>query len=49
VLASSPACAVQAIADPERRWWGTQFHPEEFDGEHTAGERILRAFFELAQ
>jgi GMP synthase (glutamine-hydrolysing) len=49
VLASSPACGVQAIADPERRWWGTQFHPEEFDAEHTAGERILRTFFELAQ
>ncbi len=49
VLASSPACAVQAFADPERRWWGTQFHPEEFDAEHPAGERILRTFFELAQ
>jgi GMP synthase (glutamine-hydrolysing) len=48
VLASSAACAVQAIADPARRWWGTQFHPEEFEAEHPAGERILRTFFELA-
>jgi GMP synthase (glutamine-hydrolysing) len=49
VLASSAACTVQAIADPARRWWGTQFHPEEFTPEHPAGERILRTFFELAR
>ena len=48
VLASSPACAIQAIGDSERRWWGTQFHPEEFRPEHPAGEDILRAFFVLA-
>jgi GMP synthase (glutamine-hydrolysing) len=48
VLASSAACAVQAIADPARRWWGTQFHPEEFSIEHPAGELVLRTFFELA-
>jgi GMP synthase (glutamine-hydrolysing) len=45
VLASSGACAVQAIADPARRWWGTQFHPEESPG----AERILRTFLELAR
>jgi GMP synthase (glutamine-hydrolysing) A subunit len=49
VLASSPECAVQAIADPERRWWGTQFHPEEWTAEHAAGERVLRNFFALAR
>ena len=27
VLASNGDGAVQAIADSERRWWGTQFHP----------------------
>ena len=48
VLASSPMCAVQAIADPVRRWWGTQFHPEEFDDEHPAGEQVLRTFFAFA-
>jgi GMP synthase (glutamine-hydrolysing) len=48
VLASSAECAVQAIADPERRWWGTQFHPEEFEDEHPAGEQVLRTFFALA-
>jgi GMP synthase-like glutamine amidotransferase len=48
VLASSPLCAIQAIADPVRRWWGTQFHPEEFSAEHPAGEQVLRTFFALA-
>ena len=48
VLASSPACAIQAIADSGRRWWGTQFHPEEFRPEHPAGEQILHNFFALA-
>ncbi|HUF01472.1 MAG TPA: gamma-glutamyl-gamma-aminobutyrate hydrolase family protein [Gaiellaceae bacterium] len=49
VLAGSAACAVQAIADPARRWWGTQFHPEEYRPEHPAGEQILRTFFALAR
>jgi len=49
VLASSPECAIQAIANPERRWWGTQFHPEESRPEHPAGEQVLRTFFELAR
>jgi GMP synthase (glutamine-hydrolysing) len=48
VLATSAECAVEAISAPGRRWWGTQFHPEEFDPEHPAGERVLRNFFELA-
>jgi GMP synthase-like glutamine amidotransferase len=48
VLASTSACGVQAVAVPERRWWGTQFHPECFDDEHPDGERVLRNFFELA-
>jgi GMP synthase (glutamine-hydrolysing) len=47
-LASSPACAIQAIGDSERRWWGTQFHPEESRPEYPAGERIIRTFFALA-
>ncbi len=49
VLARSNECAVEAIAAPERRWWGTQFHPEEFGPEHPAGERVLQNFFELAR
>lgn len=49
VLASTPWCRVEAIADPERRWWGTQFHPEEFSSEYPDGERVLRNFFDLAR
>ena len=39
---------VQAIADPERRWWGTQFHPEEYRPDDAAGKQVLRTFFALA-
>jgi GMP synthase (glutamine-hydrolysing) len=48
VLATSDACAVQAFADPKRRWWGTQFHPEESSPEHPAGALVFERFFELA-
>ena len=48
VLASSDACGVQAFADTGRRWWGTQFHPEESTPEHPAGARVIENFFELA-
>jgi GMP synthase (glutamine-hydrolysing) len=48
VLARTESCAIQAIAAPERRWWGTQFHPERFDDEHPDGERVLRNYFSLA-
>lgn len=49
VLARSESCAIEAIAEPSRRWWGTQFHPEAFDDAHPLGERILRNFFQLAR
>ena len=49
VLARSSESRIEAIADPGRRWWGTQFHPEEFDPAHPDGERVLRNFFELAR
>lgn len=49
ILARSESCAIEAIAAPARRWWGTQFHPEEFDADHPEGEQILRNFFELAR
>jgi GMP synthase (glutamine-hydrolysing) len=48
VLASSAACAVQAIAYPHRRWFGTQFHPEESTAEHPDGLQVLRNFAALA-
>ena len=49
LLATSPECPVQAIVARDRSWWGTQFHPEEFDAEHPAGERVLRNFFALTE
>lgn len=48
VLAATAGCAVQAIASSERRWWGTQFHPEEFDAAQPDGAHVLRAFFSIA-
>ena len=48
VLASSPACAVEAVAARGRPWWGTQFHPEAWTGEHPSGRLILENFFRLA-
>jgi GMP synthase (glutamine-hydrolysing) len=49
ILASSADCAVEAFADPARRWWGTQFHPERYDGLHPDGKRILESFVRLAR
>jgi GMP synthase (glutamine-hydrolysing) len=49
ILASSGDCRIQAIGDSERRWWGTQFHPEEFTAEHPAGKQVLERFFALAR
>jgi GMP synthase (glutamine-hydrolysing) len=48
VLARTAGCEIQAIAAPERRWWGTQFHPEHFDAEHPDGRHVIANFFELA-
>ena len=49
VLARTRSCAVQALADRERGWWGTQFHPERFDDERPDGRRVLVNFFALAR
>jgi GMP synthase (glutamine-hydrolysing) len=48
LLARTEACEIQAFAAPERRWWGTQFHPEQFDADHLDGRRVLENFFRLA-
>ncbi len=47
-LAASQECAVEAMVNEDRQWWGTQFHPEEFSETHPAGERVLQNFFVLA-
>ncbi|MEP6811458.1 MAG: gamma-glutamyl-gamma-aminobutyrate hydrolase family protein [Actinomycetota bacterium] len=49
VLARSAHCRVQAIAAEERRFWGTQFHPERTTVEHPDGLRVLRNFFSLVR
>jgi GMP synthase (glutamine-hydrolysing) len=48
VLARSQDCAVEAVRSCERRWWGTQFHPERFSARRPDGARILRNFFASA-
>ncbi len=48
VLARSEHCAVEAIAVRDRRWWGTQFHPERFTADYPAGAQVLRNFVGLA-
>ena len=49
VLARTSGCESQAIAAPDRLWWGTQFHPECSDAGHPDGERVLRNFFALVE
>lgn len=48
VLATSAGGAVEAVADVERPWWGTQFHPERWTDEHPAGRTIIARFGQLA-
>jgi len=47
VIARNDSCEVQALAVPERRWWGTQFHPELADDLHPAGRQILKRALDL--
>jgi len=48
VLARSEDCAVEAVRSLQRRWWGTQFHPERFTARRPDGARVLRNFLGLA-
>ena len=48
VLASSPACRVQAYRHRNRPFYGVQFHPEESTATYADGFRILRNFFTWA-
>ncbi len=46
--ASSAWSPIQAIERRDRPVFGVQFHPERFDADHPAGERVLRNFFATA-
>jgi GMP synthase-like glutamine amidotransferase len=48
VLASSPACRVQAYRHRIQPFYGVQFHPEEATEAYPDGFRILRNFFTWA-
>jgi GMP synthase (glutamine-hydrolysing) len=42
--ASNATCPIQAMEHTERPLFGVQFHPELFDEEHPAGQKILENF-----
>jgi GMP synthase (glutamine-hydrolysing) len=42
--ASNPTCAIQAMEHTERPLFGVQFHPELFNEEYPAGQKILENF-----
>lgn len=48
LLASTPACRVQAIRHPERPIYGLQFLPDRFNEVHGDGKLVLRNFFQTA-
>jgi GMP synthase (glutamine-hydrolysing) len=48
LLASTAECRVQAVRHRTRIVYGTQFHPEAYDAEHTHGQTVLENFFRLA-
>ena len=48
VLASTAECPVQAIKRVDKLVYGTQFHPELFDAEHTEGRKLIANFLRLA-
>jgi GMP synthase (glutamine-hydrolysing) len=47
-LASSEACAIQAIRHLHRPLYGVQFHPERYSERYPDGRTILTNFFRLA-
>lgn len=48
VLASSPACRVQAFRHRTRPFYGVQFHPEEATDAYPDGFKVLQNFFHWA-
>jgi|SRR5882672_3537332 len=45
--AFNETCAIQAMAHTERPLFGVQFHPELFNEEHLAGQKVLENFLEM--
>lgn len=49
ILASSPACRVQAFRHRHKPFYGVQFHPEEASEGYPDGFKVLRNFFRWAR
>jgi GMP synthase (glutamine-hydrolysing) len=45
--AFNETCAIQAMAHAGRPLFGVQFHPELFNEEHLAGQKVLENFLEM--
>ena len=42
--ASNATCSIQAMEHTERPLFGVQFHPELFNAEYPAGQKVLKNF-----
>ena len=47
-LAATDECPIQTLKRHDKLVYGTQFHPEAFDAEHTDGQQLIANFFRLA-
>lgn len=48
VLAETAECKIQIARHRGRPLYGTQFHPEAYDAQHTDGRKLLENFFRIA-
>jgi GMP synthase (glutamine-hydrolysing) len=48
-LASSEECKIQVIKHKQKFLYGTQFHPEVYDGDHPDGRTLISNFLNLAR
>ncbi len=47
-LASTDECRIQAIKLQDKPVYGTQFHPELYDNEHSDGRTLIANFLRVA-
>jgi hypothetical protein len=47
-LAQTKECAIQVVKHRHKLIYGTQFHPEAYHGQYSAGKRLLENFFSIA-